>query len=163
MAGVLFEEGGPNEALSELWTQMPKKSGKSHVLEWTTDLANRRMQSREYPCDRGSLATPPCTEGVRWFVMKSQPTAMSVFPRAAATQDATRSGSDVPMATTVRPMNVSLRPKRSPATRAPSTTHFPPSARPAAPTTTLIHPLAIELELSSRCASGSPVCDTRYT
>ena len=55
------------------------------------------------------------------------PTAKSASPFFAATADVTSSGKDVPIATTVRPTNVSLIPTANARLLAQSTTTSPPT------------------------------------
>jgi carbonic anhydrase len=60
--GVFIEEGAPNPAVAPIWRQIPK----GHGSEATIDLpADKRLYFYD-----GSYTTPPCSEGVKWFVMK---------------------------------------------------------------------------------------------
>jgi len=66
---VMFKEGQANQALNELWAQMPKHNGEHKVIH-AKHLDALIPTDRDYYRFNGSLTTPPCTEGVRWFVMK---------------------------------------------------------------------------------------------
>jgi carbonic anhydrase len=83
--GVLLEEGLPNPALEPLWSDLPKVEGAAHHFE-----KNVAAPAALLPADRtayryaGSLTTPPCSEDVRWFVMR-RPVAISAAQLAAFT------------------------------------------------------------------------------
>ena len=66
---VMFKEGRHNEELEKAWSQMPAQAGDKHALASQLD-ANRLLPGGQYYRFNGSLTTPPCTEGVRWMVMK---------------------------------------------------------------------------------------------
>jgi carbonic anhydrase len=69
--GVRFRENAnePNATLATLWTKMPTQIGqKNDVPE--INPAGLLPADRGYWTYMGSLTTPPCTEGVRWFVME---------------------------------------------------------------------------------------------
>ena len=70
VVAVMFEEGKANEALTELWEKMPEHAGEHHTIH-AKHLDALLPKSREYYRFNGSLTTPPCTEGVRWLVMKT--------------------------------------------------------------------------------------------
>jgi len=76
--GVLMEVGDENVALSEFWDAMPQQAGPARSDPRT--LINARdflPRDTGYYRYMGSLTTPPCSEGVNWFVMR-QPVSISM-------------------------------------------------------------------------------------
>jgi carbonic anhydrase len=73
---VMFEEGAENTELTKFWKDMPQKEGESNVLKLKNIANNLLPKDKHYYRFNGSLTTPPCTEGVRWFVLK-QPMTIS--------------------------------------------------------------------------------------
>ena len=76
VVAVMFEMGKDNPAIAKLWTEMPKRQGESNVLSHPVNVQQILPHSDQYYRYDGSLTTPPCTEGVRWLVMK-QPVSIS--------------------------------------------------------------------------------------
>ena len=73
VVALMFEEGEENKMLSQLWAKMPTKSGDKIELK-IADVTTLLPKDRDYYRFNGSLTTPPCTEGVRWLVMKKSTT-----------------------------------------------------------------------------------------
>ena len=73
--GVMFTEGKANPALTKLWEQLPKEEGKPTALKNRVIPSELIPESKVYFRFSGSLTTPPCTEGVRWLIMKNPLTA----------------------------------------------------------------------------------------
>lgn len=69
--GVMYKLGEANKAISAIWDTMPRKtdtmSQDSQVMLNANDML---PDNKEYYRFNGSLTTPPCSEGVRWMVMK---------------------------------------------------------------------------------------------
>jgi carbonic anhydrase len=60
--------GNPNAVLATLWPHLPKTSGKTEKVTDMISPAGLLPADRGYWTYTGSMSTPPCTEGVRWFV-----------------------------------------------------------------------------------------------
>lgn len=71
------EKKAESKLLRTLWNNLPLEAGKPMLPEGISiDPSQLLPKNRAYYTYMGSLTTPPCTEGVRWFVFK-QPLAAS--------------------------------------------------------------------------------------
>ena len=72
VVAILIEQGNPNRLISTLWDNLPPEKGKELDLDSVqvngTDLL---PSNKKYYTFAGSLTTPPCTEGVTWYVMET--------------------------------------------------------------------------------------------
>ena len=71
--GVLLQEGNENPGIKTLWSHAPTKEGPEvapdNVAFNPTNLLPREMEFFHYD---GSLTTPPCTEKVKFYILKTQ-------------------------------------------------------------------------------------------
>ncbi|MCL2644783.1 MAG: carbonic anhydrase family protein [Betaproteobacteria bacterium] len=74
--GLMFSEGKANQQLEEAWKAMPKEKNKPKALAKGVDIHALLPKQLDYYRFSGSLTTPPCTEGVRWLVLK-EPVSIS--------------------------------------------------------------------------------------
>ena len=71
VVAVMFQEGAANTLLGKLWEKMPNKAGEKSALPTGLSVSQLLPKERDYYRFNGSLTTPPCSEGVRWFVIKN--------------------------------------------------------------------------------------------
>lgn len=68
--GVFFKVGKENQALKGIFAHLPKKEGKT-ALKSHFDAASLLPATLEYYSYQGSLTTPPCSEGVSFYILKN--------------------------------------------------------------------------------------------
>jgi carbonic anhydrase len=76
VVAVMIREGQANEALASVWEHLPLEEGEQEfpgVEINADDVLPKDKRAFHYT---GSLTTPPCSEGVRWFVLR-EPIEMS--------------------------------------------------------------------------------------
>lgn len=69
VVGVLFREGPENRALATFWDPLPAEAGPPRAVPEPVDVPALLPERRTTWRYRGSLTTPPCTEGVAWIVL----------------------------------------------------------------------------------------------
>lgn len=91
VVGILMKTGRKSTVIGDIWSHMPKKEGAAQSIRGVTiDASDLLPHLSGYYAYSGSLTTPPCSEGVRWFVMLAPHSVSSrqvrqfvnIFPRS---------------------------------------------------------------------------------
>ncbi len=70
VVGVLIERGSDNPTFASIWSNLPSVSGEMRSIESVTVNADELLPSTRHTYRyEGSLTTPPCSEGVKWFII----------------------------------------------------------------------------------------------
>ncbi len=70
VVGILIKEGQENKDLQALWDALPEHKEEHYHPNGRCDIVHLLPQNKSVFHYSGSLTTPPCTEGVDWYVMK---------------------------------------------------------------------------------------------
>ena len=99
VVGVLIREGAYNKAFEPIWSRLPGIKGKEMAHDSVmVDIETLLPDDRTHYRYDGSLTTPPCSEGVKWFVLA---TPVELSAAQIATFRAVLSGNSRP----VQPLN----------------------------------------------------------
>jgi carbonic anhydrase len=71
VVAVLLDKGGTNPTIDTIWKNLPKQKEKETSVKASVDAAKLLPGDKGYYAFQGSLTTPPCSEEVRWFVLKT--------------------------------------------------------------------------------------------
>jgi carbonic anhydrase len=70
--GVLLKEGNENPGIKTLWANLPKEENVEYAPDGVNfNPGNLLPREFDFYSYEGSLTTPPCTEGVRFFILKT--------------------------------------------------------------------------------------------
>lgn len=70
VVAVLFDQGAESPGLAPVFAHLPAKAGEEVALDAPLDPNALVPTKHSYWEFEGSLTTPPCSEGVRWFVLQ---------------------------------------------------------------------------------------------
>ncbi len=75
VVALMFEDGKENPVLKKIWNKMPHKAGETSGCGLSSEVIKELLPKyKDYYRFSGSLTTPPCSEGVRWMVLKNYST-----------------------------------------------------------------------------------------
>jgi carbonic anhydrase len=86
VVAVLMKSGKENAFLKSIWAHMAARKGEEQSIDGVNvNVADLLPAAKGYYTFAGSLTTPPCSEGVRWFVLESpvevSPDQIAAFAR----------------------------------------------------------------------------------
>jgi len=67
--GVMINEGTENSAFEPVWNYLPTSENKRLQYDAVVDAQAMLPKDLDYYHYAGSLTTPPCSEGVRWYLL----------------------------------------------------------------------------------------------
>lgn len=82
VVGVLVKTGKANAEIDKVLANLPKEQNKEHAASVKIDPNQLLPAKHAYYHFMGSLTTPPCSEGVSWYVLK-QPLEASKMKQVA--------------------------------------------------------------------------------
>jgi carbonic anhydrase len=72
VVALLVKSGSENAVIQKVWANIPAEVGKEVAADGVTvNAADLLPANQNYYTFAGSLTTPPCAEGVEWYVMKT--------------------------------------------------------------------------------------------
>jgi carbonic anhydrase len=71
VVAVLLDRGSAQAIVQAVWNNLPLEKGDEVHAGTRIDLSQLLPEDKRYYTYMGSLTTPPCSEGVRWFVLKT--------------------------------------------------------------------------------------------
>jgi len=74
VVGILFDVGRENSCLKQAFSELTKASCTRSLDNFDLQACFSEQLAGDYWFYSGSLTTPPCTEGLNWFVMKKRAT-----------------------------------------------------------------------------------------
>jgi carbonic anhydrase len=92
VVAVLIQQGDANPLISTLWDNLPPRKNKEVDSDSVqVNVSDLLPSNHDYYKFEGSLTTPPCTEGVSWYVLETPVTFSkaqierfaSIYPRNA--------------------------------------------------------------------------------
>jgi carbonic anhydrase len=70
---ILLRRGAANATIQKIWAAIPKVAGQEREIAGTqVNPSDFLPQTKAYYTYQGSLTTPPCTEGVTWFILDAR-------------------------------------------------------------------------------------------
>ncbi|MDN5865345.1 MAG: carbonic anhydrase family protein [Gammaproteobacteria bacterium] len=71
VVALLYEDGAFNRAFAKIDRLLPANKGETHELAIRLTAAEFLPDKRDYYYYDGSLTTPPATEGIGWYILKT--------------------------------------------------------------------------------------------
>lgn len=72
IVAVLLDQGKENALIKTYWSNLPQAKDKENVVPTAQiNAVGLLPQNKDYYTFKGSLTTPPCTENITWYVLKT--------------------------------------------------------------------------------------------